>query len=1271
MAPHRGKSVRSFEHDLLSRPMLHPSKHNSSSRRGLGKTGDKPVHGGNAKVNGVVTQTSASFDSSELTDDCDWQIVQPKGAPKRLPAKKTAANKPPQRHAEPVPAPNSERVEERWAFCQREHLVHHNPSISGALTASESIDTLMQTTGLESVKRSMVSMYERVQLSKLQNFAFSSSSYNLRCDGNPGTGKTTVARLYASFLVELGILPKTAQMKETSGSKLLSDGVKGLEEMLEELKEGGGGVVFVDETYQLNPATDAAGRKVLDFILPHAERMQGIYGQLVWIFAGGPRDMDKLFEHNPGLPSRFPHKFVFEDYTDEELQSILEGLMKRGGQDITPPVKKQDPIPKPVVVPVIDTALYTYYTYNPDAAAAVLVPVKDQWGNDWTFNPALRVWEDQYGNISGSGMKKLGTTKNPLMSKITKKAWVYDAEQKYWKQRDYPDAAPQAHYPGKAPPAPPIVSTYSAFGVPDVKWIRVAVRRLGRSRGKVGFGNARAVRALFEQAHARQTTRISNQRRLKNTALQAMKVMEFTRDDLLGPKPNAQTLKHSCPAWKKLLEMVGLDEVKASLEQLLHLAIINSDLEDEEKPLRGIALNRIFLGNPGTGKTTVAALYGQILCHLGLLSKGDVIYKTASDFLGSQLGSSETITRNIIENAEGCVLVIDEAYCLNPVMGGKSGGSGLGTADPYRTAVVDTIVEQVQGRPGEDRAVVMLGYRREMEDFLAAANPGLARRFQMENAFEFADYTDEQLVTILKSKCAQDQLGITDSTAQYAVAQLARARSMPHFGNAGALDNLLSVAKLNMGVRYYLSNEDFHQGGEIPEHIEEATLFDDLLGCDNVLAELKRIQSSIKYAQKKKQDIKSTFECNYLFVGPSGTGKTTVARKMGQMFFSLGLLPTSDVVEIKAADLATGFVGQSAHKAAEVIRRAKGKVLFIDEAYQLNPTKGGQFMQEAVDTLVQELSSKELKNKLVVILAGYEREIDTMLQSTNPGLRSRFSKKLSFEPFSSELVESILRKNLAKHELDLSEGAAKHVTSIAARLCNIHEFGNGRDAETLALRILATYAERTSHLEGCPLVEESGLDKALASMVASRKPIAAKAQGSGTDSLVPKALYQTQSYAAPPPPPPVTAIETAKEAAVEKEGEPHVPVGEEKGETARFLQALQNLLDQVGLNNKEGVARLARADLSGGEMTQLAQRLAVALGIDLAAAREMMRGWQSKQGEVEELVRQQEAETAKAKKEQRRALLPIWRCGVCGRADLPYIACYVQPFIAYYKECDV
>ena len=98
---------------------------------------------------------------------------------------------------------------------------------------------------------------------------------------------------------------------------MIHKGVAEMESLLDDAKKNGGGVIFVDETYQL--ISDRMGKQVLDFILPLAEALDGKYGKLVWVFAGYKTDMDKLFEHNPGIPSRFPLQFVFKDYSDEEL----------------------------------------------------------------------------------------------------------------------------------------------------------------------------------------------------------------------------------------------------------------------------------------------------------------------------------------------------------------------------------------------------------------------------------------------------------------------------------------------------------------------------------------------------------------------------------------------------------------------------------------------------------------------------------------------------------------------------------------------------------------------------------------------------------------------------------------------------------------------------------------------------------------------------------------------------------------------------------------
>ena len=169
---------------------------------------------------------------------------------------------------------------------------------------------------------------------------------------------------------------------------------------------------------------------------------------------------------------------------------------------------------------------------------------------------------------------------------------------------------------------------------------------------------------------------------------------------------------------------------------------MNYQRELEEKSPITTSLNRVFLGNPGTGKTSVAKLYGQILADLGLLSNGEgersysvervqtmltffiiVVIKNPADFIGSVLGESESNTKNILNTTVGKVLIIDEAYML------YSGNGGAGNqSDMYKTAVIDTMVAEVQSVPGEDRCVLLLGYEDEIRTMFQNVNSGLSRR---------------------------------------------------------------------------------------------------------------------------------------------------------------------------------------------------------------------------------------------------------------------------------------------------------------------------------------------------------------------------------------------------------------------------------------------------------------------------------------------------------------------------------------------------------------
>lgn len=188
-----------------------------------------------------------------------------------------------------------------------------------------------------------------------------------------------------------------------------------------------------------------------------------------------------------------------------------------------------------------------------------------------------------------------------------------------------------------------------------------------------------------------------------------------------------------------------------------------------------------------------------------------VVIKNPADFIGSVLGQSESNTKNILSTTIGKVLIIDEAYML------YSGNGGVGNqSDMYKTAVIDTIVAEVQSTPGEDRCVLLLGYEEEMRTMFQNVNPGLSRRslfplmlivrcrfaqrltkvfrFAIESAFRFEDFNDDELLEILELKMKHQDLDATPKAKSVAIEVLSRGRNRPNFGNAGEV-RLISLRR--------------------------------------------------------------------------------------------------------------------------------------------------------------------------------------------------------------------------------------------------------------------------------------------------------------------------------------------------------------------------------------------------------------------------------------------------------------------------------------------
>jgi Holliday junction resolvasome RuvABC ATP-dependent DNA helicase subunit len=509
----------------------------------------------------------------------------------------------------------------------------------------------------------------------------------------------------------------------------------------------------------------------------------------------------------------------------------------------------------------------------------------------------------------------------------------------------------------------------------------VVARRLAKQRGTKGFGNGGDVKKLFESCKRKALSR-----QTPGSSVELVMKME----DLLGERPDPKTNVALDTVLKKLESKVGWAKIKENINNLISASLNNYELEMCGEIPKSFMLHSLFLGNPGTGKTTCAELYGELLKSLNFLSDGRVLMKVASDFIGSAVGSTPEICKKIFEEAQGKILVIDEAYNL---MGSSNGNDTIN----YGKEAIGVIVEKVAGSPGQDLCVIMCGYVGPMEKMFNEQNEGLVRRF--EQRFYFEDYIDDELFQILNGMIKSKQVTMSLKFKQEIVKHVSKKRSMQGFGNAGAIQSALDRLILNAQKRPFSSplqilQEDMDLLGSKTKN--PFVLLDSLYNIDPIKKEFQSMQNKILVAHRdnRPQDIDELKRKLYfLFTGPPGTGKTTVARALGIILYELGLIPTDKVVETAPGKIVGTYVGKAEDNMNSLLNSARGGVLFIDEAYGL---KDPPFGTKALDTLVQAMTSKEHGDgKTVVILAGYTNDIYSLL-GVNDGLARRFKKEIQF-----------------------------------------------------------------------------------------------------------------------------------------------------------------------------------------------------------------------------------------------------------------------------------
>ncbi|MEV6210850.1 right-handed parallel beta-helix repeat-containing protein [Kitasatospora sp. NPDC051914] len=246
---------------------------------------------------------------------------------------------------------------------------------------------------------------------------------------------------------------------------------------------------------------------------------------------------------------------------------------------------------------------------------------------------------------------------------------------------------------------------------------------------------------------------------------------------------------------------------------------------------------------------------------------------------------------------------------------------------------------------------------------------------------------------------------------------------------------------------------------------------DALIGLATVKQEVRALIDLITVGRRRRQaGLKApSLRRHLVFTGAPGTGKTTVARLYGEILAALGVLQRGHLVEVARVDLVGEHIGSTAIRTAAAFDRARGGVLFIDEAYALAPEDGGRdFGREAIDTLVKLM--EDHRDEVVVIVAGYTAEMERFL-AANPGLSSRFSRTVTFPDYSADELLEIARAQCAEHEYELAEPTEKALREHFASLERGPAFGNGRTARQVFETMVERHAMRVAQLAD-PSTEE-------------------------------------------------------------------------------------------------------------------------------------------------------------------------------------------------------